>query len=259
MRRLSLRILSLPDTLIRTIALGLLLALPQTAAAAPTSFTPPSYEDLRPVVQNASAWRPEMLEVLERLVPRALVFAQPTAEQDESRHPKPLFVLVVQPLHPLRLTDDHAGVPHAIELAVHEDGKPTAYALKRGSARPDAPARIVITASLLSLLRDSSELAFVIAHELAHIEHDHFSPEIPFAMFTPRQLAHIASTHQRWELDADASAIALLRSGGFDLRASVDILGRLESVETSNESFLRRHPSIRDRISQLREVISGIP
>lgn len=140
----------------------------------------------------------------------------------------------------------------SVEIMIDEEARPQAFA--RPAEKPTLSGRIVLSTGLLAMLENESELAFVVAHELAHLEHDHFSPQLPVAMLTSRQLAQIALTHQRWELQADADAVALLRTAGFDPKAAVSLLGRLEQAEAnSSQSFVRHHPAMHERIAKLRE------
>jgi hypothetical protein len=69
---------------------------------------------------------------------------------------------------------------------------------------------VVITRSLLARTRDTSEIAFVIAHELAHIA-----------------LKHDKNAGVREELEADALALRVVTSMGFNPCSSSTVLERL--------------------------------
>ncbi|MCB0324463.1 MAG: M48 family metallopeptidase, partial [Bdellovibrionales bacterium] len=126
-----------------------------------------------------------------------------------------------------------------------------AYALEADSEHQSTPV-IIVTKGLLDLLRSRDELAFVLAHEMAHLRREHFSPSFPLAVLTSRQLARIAAVHRRWEHEADRDALSDLRRAGYATEAALHVLERLES---SNESEMLEqhggHPSLQARIAAL--------
>lgn len=96
------------------------------------------------------------------------------------------------------------------------------------NTRPNAFVRdskeVVITAAALEVVESSSELAFILAHELSHIALGHLSPGSPAD-----------------ELQADRLALSLVRRAGFDPCASLVVLARLGSpYAASLESFAPR-------------------
>lgn len=81
------------------------------------------------------------------------------------------------------------------------------------STRPNAFVRdsreVVITAPALDIVENSSELAFILAHELSHIA-----------------LGHLRPGSASDELQADRLALTLVRRAGFDPCASLVVLAR---------------------------------
>ncbi len=93
------------------------------------------------------------------------------------------------------------------------------------SARPNAFVRdssvVVITVPALEIVENSSELAFILAHELAHVALRHRRPGDPTN-----------------ELHADRLALTLVQRAGFDPCASLVVLARLGApYAASLESF----------------------
>lgn len=105
------------------------------------------------------------------------------------------------------------GFVPAIELAPGQ--MPNAFA--------KAPNRIEITHGLLEFTASQEELAFVLAHELAHHMLGHSVAYPGFASSSPVQQAPVI----RWEHEADALAVNLLSNAGFDSKAGAELLTRL--------------------------------
>ncbi len=146
-----------------------------------------------------------------------------------------------------------------IEILLINSEQTNAYASPADKVT-GSPARIRLTYPLLLQLRSESELAFVIAHELAHIRHNHFSLRFPTSMLTPSQMSHIRSVHEGWELDADRQAVSQLSNAGFDPAASVSILTRLKDKESPrSEHCLHGHPLMIERLNSLENELSRLP
>ncbi len=90
----------------------------------------------------------------------------------------------------------------APRISIEPDTRPNAFV--RDSTE------VVITAAALEVVESSSELAFILAHELSHIALGHLRPGSPAD-----------------ELQADRLALNLVRRAGFDPCASLTVLARL--------------------------------
>ncbi|MCS7253558.1 MAG: M48 family metallopeptidase [Armatimonadota bacterium] len=131
---------------------------------------------------------------------------------------------------------------------------------------------VLITEQLLSLLHTVDEVAFVLAHELAHaIRGD--AKHIPYAdislgvklQIEPavdktliaeglRAIANLARAiySQELESNADELAVKLMAKAGFDTRASLSVLERLSKSEAAMvDAWLATHPGAAQRINRL--------
>jgi Zn-dependent protease with chaperone function len=90
----------------------------------------------------------------------------------------------------------------APRISIEPDTRPNAFV--RDSKE------VVITEAALEVVESSSELAFILAHELSHIALGHLRPGAPAD-----------------ELQADRLALSLVRRAGFDPCASQAVLARL--------------------------------
>jgi len=88
---------------------------------------------------------------------------------------------------------------------------------------------IVVTDSLLRVAKDESAIAFVLAHEMAHLKDDHFMPPMSDAIFTQKQRKFFENIQEQWELAADAYAIATIRRIGFNEQQAFRLLESLQS------------------------------
>ena len=163
---------------------------------------------------------------------------------------------------------------HRFEVDLVGDQSPTAYTLPGGF--------IFITRSLTELCEhDQHEIAFVIAHEMAHVIRRHAINRVlrqtaysAASMLTPGRGAIAPWLRQvgiQWlergyshdqEYEADALAGLLVRSAGFDPYGATRLFQRfLELDRTTKESglgaYLSTHPPVKDRISRLHKTALG--
>ncbi len=131
---------------------------------------------------------------------------------------------------------------------------------------------ILITERLLSLLHTVDEVAFVLAHELAHaIRGDAkrvpyssiplgkkplIEPYVDRALLSEsiRAIAGLirSAYSQELECTADELAIKLMAKAGFDARASLSVLERLSHSEAAAiDAWLSTHPSAAQRLQRL--------
>jgi predicted Zn-dependent protease len=157
---------------------------------------------------------------------------------------------------------------HRFEADLVYDQSPTAYALPGGF--------VFITQSLTELCqRDQDEVAFVIAHEMAHVVRKHAIKRVlrqtaysAASMLVPgrgtvapwlRQvgvhwLEHAYSHEQEYE--ADALGCLLMRSAGFDTQGATRLLHRLLDLYQGTPAprlgvYFSTHPPVQDRIARL--------
>jgi predicted Zn-dependent protease len=158
---------------------------------------------------------------------------------------------------------------HRFEVGMVTDDQPTAYALPGGF--------IFVTRSLTELCeRDRDELAFVIAHEMAHVIRRHAINRVlrqtaysAASMLAPGRGA-IAPWLRRagleWleraysrdqEFEADALGGLLTRAAGFDTDGALRLFARFQRLDKAPDApglgaYLSTHPPVGDRISELR-------
>lgn len=138
---------------------------------------------------------------------------------------------------------------------------------------------VFITRPLLDLCgADANEVAFVLAHEMAHVLHGHALERavngwmlsaagraLPLRgwaggllMQQVRELADRAYSREQ-ELEADALAARLAHVAGFDAHAAVRLLGRLPPAPaaTAFDRYFATHPPFVERLANLRRVLPG--
>jgi predicted Zn-dependent protease len=142
---------------------------------------------------------------------------------------------------------------------------------------------LYVTRGLLALANDESELAAVIAHEIAHVTADHASlrqrqaqaaalarrvSEVvadPAVKAGSREQAELslAAFSQAQELEADRIGVKTLAAAGFDPFAASRFLGSmarfaalpsLNAMTAEKPGFLSSHPSTPARVEQARAV-----
>ncbi len=141
-----------------------------------------------------------------------------------------------------------------LKIVVIPTKKPNAYALAKSSTM-DEEAKIVLTQGLLDLIHTNSALAFVIAHEMAHLKAEHFLPDFSQTIFTSAQQKFFENITQNWELVADHEALQKLYEAGFEDKKAIKFLSSLaKHSETTDIPFLRNHPSLTLRINSLKLI-----
>lgn len=116
---------------------------------------------------------------------------------------------------------------------------------------------IVLSDGLMNVVKSDDELAFVIAHELAHIALHHNRP----SNHRSHALIGSGSTLQgliRREIAADRFALSILRSSGFEPDVGLSLLERLSSFGwESGRPLGTRYPSLGARVAALEEQLSA--
>jgi len=157
---------------------------------------------------------------------------------------------------------------HRFHVTAVVENRPTAFALPGGF--------IFVTRSLMDLCnRNRNEMAFVLAHEMAHVIRRHAINRI--LRQTTLSAATLASPgggmlsawirkvglqwlerahSQEQEFEADALGALLMRAAGFDPAGAVSLLKRLRGLDQTPDhvgldSYLSTHPTVDDRILNL--------
>ncbi|GEM_PF-7064747 len=104
-------------------------------------------------------------------------------------------------------------------VVLSDDASMSAFVLPDGT--------IVLSAGLVSSAMTDDEVAFIIAHEASHIIAGDQSPALAGA-----------DTPLEREMEADASAVSIMKRAGFDPAASVEILSRLSEKDDIKSRIL---------------------
>lgn len=160
------------------------------------------------------------------------------------------------------------------QATVIQDAQPNAFALPGGY--------VFVTSSILELCqRQEDQIAFVVAHEMAHIVKQHAMERIvahsavSFASNLPTFRTAISgwarragmsalqsSYSQDHELDADGWAVRLSRAAGFNAQGGIDLLSNLARLNPQNEpgrlgKYFSSHPPVSVRIATIRRTLHG--
>jgi predicted Zn-dependent protease len=160
---------------------------------------------------------------------------------------------------------------HRFQMTAVAADQPTAFALPGGF--------IFVARSLVHLCdRDRHEVAFVLAHEMAHVIRRHAIDRLlqqkvvsAVALAAPvrgavaswiRQVGiqGLARAYSRdQEFEADELGRLLTRAAGFEPAGAIRLLGRLEALQVAPGppgfgSYLSTHPPIEERVRRLRRA-----
>ena len=138
--------------------------------------------------------------------------------------------------------------------------------------------QIFITEALLRLLTSEDEVAGVLGHEVGHVLARHSAEHLAKQQLTQQlvgaiaigsgsydtaQLAHLAGSlvnmkHGRDdEIESDTLGLRLMRDAGYDPRAMVTVMQKLEKASGGSRQpeFASTHPSPANRIARIREQL----
>lgn len=152
---------------------------------------------------------------------------------DSQRKLAPLLRRGDKILHELTGDDTHAYLGFSPHLQILDSPQPNAFA-----SRSD---RVVISSAIANIARNSSELAFVVAHELGHLA------------LNRAGRGHQGESVLHDELAADRYAVKLLSQSGFDTEAAVTFLETLTNYGSEEGVRLGDlYPTIEARLRALR-------
>ncbi len=156
-------------------------------------------------------------------------------------------------------------------FAILSNGQPNAFALPGGF--------VFVTRAILELcLWNRDEIAFILAHEMAHVIRKHPMQRLmeSSAMSAATRVLPVRGAMGSWirktglsivekaysqdrELDADQLGIELALAAGFDGRAAERLLFRLAAIQQEHNlplgEYFSTHPPFETRIVELRHII----
>jgi predicted Zn-dependent protease len=141
---------------------------------------------------------------------------------------------------------------------------------------------IFVTEALLRLIERQDELAAVLGHEVGHVLARHSAEHLAKQQLTQSiigavavgtgsydtaQLAQLAGSlinmkHGRDdEIEADALGLRLTREAGYDPRAMISVMQKLEKASGGGRQpeFASTHPSPANRIQRIKEQLEHAP
>ncbi|MCB0354350.1 MAG: M48 family metallopeptidase [Bdellovibrionales bacterium] len=124
----------------------------------------------------------------------------------------------------------HAALPEPRTCRISFVRGSTPFAVSPGAGE------ILISRSMIAHLANEAELAFVLAHELAHQRLEHFDD--------PSERTEIIPEHEE---EADQLALGIVATAGYDPRAGVALLSRLEWSHNQLNAAAS-HPTLQQRL-----------
>jgi hypothetical protein len=119
---------------------------------------------------------------------------------------------------------------------------------------------VVVTTRILDFVDSDDELAFVMAHELAHIvrhHHDRLEAEdVPRGLL--RGFGKNAARVRATEEEADRLGLKLAWAAGYDIRAAARFWQRFYDAHPDGFQLFRTHPGAADRERMVADVIAEL-
>ena len=144
---------------------------------------------------------------------------------------------------------------------------------------------IVLTLGLFNLLENEAQLAGVLAHEIAHVVHQHHLKALQKTMKRDfltslavaavddeedqRNLQMLVNTgvqlyatglDRRYEYEADLRGVVLAARAGYDPYALLDVLNTIDSINPESSAltvFMKTHPPLDQRLLRLADNMDG--
>jgi predicted Zn-dependent protease len=165
------------------------------------------------------------------------------------------------------------------------DGEALAFYVLVGGGRIDPSSinaftdgkNVFVTEGMVRFVKSTDELAFVLAHEVAHIRRGHLTDTqgryvltgilaVPAVIFAGPLAGHVlhqllfASTRtfdRDQEREADLYALIWLNKAGFNAESGSEIFKRLgeEKPETLESGFFSSHPTSTERFERIQKVV----
>src|SRR3990172_4657310 len=111
---------------------------------------------------------------------------------------------------------------------------------------------IFITKGMINAVQNEDELAAVLAHEVAHINHRDGVSSIQKARLTEVATLIVNGYSKSQEYHADESALSYLSRAGYNPEALEDFLQRLMNQgQASGGGIMKTHPATADRIEKV--------
>lgn len=157
---------------------------------------------------------------------------------------------------PARLTIRRRGRMQEVVLAGEPGcGGRTAYLLRNRADAWSDGRYVAVTHRMITFARDDQELAFVVAHEMAHNILKHADRVKPANAFLA-QFGIGTSKIKSSEIAADTLAIELMAQAGYDVTASERLLRRLSSLIPIDLGLT--HPRVSRRVEIVNAAIARL-
>lgn len=169
----------------------------------------------------------------------------------------------------------------SLSVPMRIDGSPLINAFAH--RLPEGGHAIVVNAGLIDMVGyDADELAFVLAHELAHVALEHLSDAsiearrssastvellsmladivVPLSglALSAGHAVHQAGFSREQEIEADRLGVSLMREAGFDTHGALRFQYKLLRVSNPSQlNLLSSHPSGDERIEALKALVEA--
>jgi predicted Zn-dependent protease len=128
-------------------------------------------------------------------------------------------------------------------------------------AYPLPGGKVLLTLGMLKQVKNESELAAVLAHEIAHVLKRHQLQSLSSDSAQTNLGAVTVALPPSQEFEADRMAVVILARAGYDPLAYLNVLRRLQS-DRSNDAGLAMlsavHPPFGERIAQLQPIVQQL-
>jgi predicted Zn-dependent protease len=128
-------------------------------------------------------------------------------------------------------------------------------------AYPLPGGKVLVTLGMLKQLKTESELAAVLAHEIAHILKRHQLQSLAGVTAQTNLGAITVALPPALEFEADRMAVVILARAGYDPAAYLTVLRRLQNDRSSDAGLAMLsavHPPFGERIAQLQPVVQRV-